>query len=364
LDWLLSKIFKIPPNGFKTIQPAQMAGTSYFVTTPLLTIGESSPNGYQFPGVPDGLAAFVLREKIPTVRILGSHEIPSSVGYAYMLANGATLRGSRISYMDIDVRSRKLLRAGLAYDTIYSRAGKAVLQASDLIFSGLERFCSARGWNQGENGFVDDIYMTGEETFGGTAFALDVKNNKLWAAPALGRAAFENFSSVNIVDATTKVALLIGDDRGGAGLLLYVGVKTPGTDFLDRNGLKNGNLYAWKPNTSGILSPQDWKGTGNTLQGRFVEIDYYRPDLKGNGEYDELGYAIQSKQDALLAAAGAFKFSRPEDLHTHPNNDRQVVFASTGRSSLFNGTDSWGTIYLLDFTDPVNLIVDITIMYD
>jgi hypothetical protein len=94
-----------------------------------------------------------------------------------------------------------------------------------------------------------------------------------------------------------------------------------------------------------------------------VEIDYYRPDLKGNGEYNELGYAIQSKQDALLVAAGAFKFSRPEDLHTNPSNNRQVVFASTGQSSVFP-SDAWGTVYLLDLIDPVNLIAEITILYD
>jgi hypothetical protein len=264
--------------------------------------------------------------------------------------------------LDIDVATRNVINAGLAYDTIYNRAGNVVTQASDLTFSGLDRFCSARGWKKGEHGFVDDIYLTGEEASGGTAFALDVKNNKLWAVPALGHSAFENFSSINVMN-PAKVALLTGDDRGGAGLLLYVGDRTPGTDFLGRNGLKNGKLYAWKSDTSGILTPEDWKGTGNKLRGRFVAIDYYRPDLQGNGDYDELGYATQTKQDSLLTAAGAFKFSRPEDLHTNPKNDRQVVFASTGRSSLYP-SDSWGTIYLLELIDPVNLIVDITILYD
>lgn len=207
--------------------------------------------------------------------------------------------------MDIDIQSRSIVQAGLAFDTIYNRSGKTVTTARDLTFSGIQRLCSAKGFKNGKDGFVDDIFVTGEETFsGGSAFALDIKNSEVWAVPALGRAGFESFTSVGLGD-SQKVSLLIGDDCDGAGLLLYIGEKM-GTDFLSRNRLKHGKLYAWKPDQSGIRSPNDWTGTGNTLQGQFIEIEYFRPDLKGNG--DELGYAQQGKQDALVAAAGAFKF--------------------------------------------------------
>ncbi|MEE4185787.1 MAG: hypothetical protein V2J12_08470 [Gammaproteobacteria bacterium] len=45
--------------------------------------------------------------------------------------------------------------------------------------------------------------------------------------------------------------------------------------------------------------------------------------------------------------AGAFMFSRPEDLHTNPANPREVVFASTGHGKVFPA-DDWGTLYKID----------------
>ena len=50
---------------------------------------------------------------------------------------------------------------------------------------------------------------------------------------------------------------------------------------------------------------------------------------------------------ALAAAAGAFEFSRPEDVATNPADGTQVVMASTGRASLYP-SDNWGTTYLID----------------
>ena len=84
--------------------------------------------------------------------------------------------------------------------------------------------------------------------------------------------------------------------------------------------------------------------------------------MAGNGEYDDLGYATQSKQDALVTALGAFQFSRPEDVSTSPSDSTLALMASTGRSSAFP-SDAWGTVYAVDI-DFTDLSADLQIIYD
>jgi serralysin len=350
---------------FDTTQPAQIQGLQGYTVDPIFTVGETIGD-YTPTGILDGTGAFALNET--TVRVLVNSEIGSSTGYAYTLENDTSLIGSRIHYFDIDTRTLKIVDSGLAYDTIYNRAGEVVDAASDLEFSGIQRFCSANLMEAHQfgtgMGFADRIYFAGEETGGGTEFALDVQTNELWALPWLGRAAWESVTELD-TGSIDKVALLVGDDRGAAPLLLYVGTKdtSEGADFLARNGLDNGKLYAWVAD-NGDVDPSQFKGTGQSADGKFVELDYYRPDLAGNATdtdtdgsiqdelgYDAQGFATQAQQDALAEAAGAFKFSRPEDVATNPEDGTEAVLASTGRDSLFDGADSWGTTYKIDVDD-------------
>jgi serralysin len=350
---------------FDTTQPAQIQGLQGYTVDPIFTVGETIGD-YTPTGILDGTGAFALNET--TVRVLVNSEIGSSTGYAYTLENDTSLIGSRIHYFDIDTRTLKIVDSGLAYDTIYNRAGEVVDAASDLEFSGIQRFCSANLMEAHQfgtgMGFADRIYFAGEETDGGTQFALDTATGDLWALPCLGRAAWESVTELD-TGSTDKVALLVGDDRGAAPLLLYVGTKdtSEGAAFLARNGLDNGKLYAWVAD-NGDVDPSQFNGTGNNAAGKFVELDYYRPDLAGNATdsdtdgsiqdelgYDAQGFATQAQQDALAEAAGAFKFSRPEDVATNPEDGTQAVLASTGRDSLFGGADSWGTTYKIDVDD-------------
>ena len=383
-------------NDGKTNQPAQMTGLNGYSVEPIFTIGETFQDGsqgdYTPPGILDGLGAFALDDD--TVRVLANHELKPDLGYAYSLANGTELTGARVSFFDIDIETREVVDTGLAFDTIINRAGEVVDEASDLEFEGLNRFCSAHyiEANQfGEGrGFVDDIFFTGEEAAfsekpgengGGTEFALDVETNTLYAVPWLGRAAFENVTELDTGNDNT-ISLLIGDDRGAAPLLLYVGEKeTDSSDFLERNGLANGSLYVWVADDPTINNPEEFNGTGNNLDGQFVEIDYYRPELAGtavdanndgsiqdDAGYDEQGFATQFQQDALGAAVGAFRFSRPEDVATYPQDGTQAVLASTGRGSIFP-SDTWGTTYELevDFSDDdgnSSLSAELEILYD
>ncbi|WP_413172269.1 alkaline phosphatase PhoX [Anabaena azotica] len=358
---------------FDTTQPAQVKGLDGYTVDPIFTVGETIGT-YAPVGILDGTGAFELNDT--TVRVLVNHELANNVGYNYTLESGASLPGARISYFDIDKRTLQIVDSGLAYDTIYNRAGEVVDAASDLEFGGLNRFCSANLMEAnhfGNNkGFADRIYFAGEETDGGTQFALDTATNQLWALPWLGRAAWESATELDTGN-TDQIALLIGDDRQEAPLLLYVGEKNAAGDgsFLDRNGLAEGKLYVWVADDTADASdaieadPRDFNGSGNSTNGKFVAIDYYRPDLAGTADYDALGFATQEKQDALAAAAGAFKFSRPEDVATNPFDGTQAVLASTGRPEVFDGQDTWGTTYKIDVDfGATEIKANLNILYD
>ena len=331
----------------------------------IFTIG-NDVDGYVPPGIPDGQGAFELNRK--TVRVLVNHELRDGQGYPYSLGNGTELTGARVSYFDIDKRSRKVVGAGLAYDTIVDRYGEVVTSATQINegddpTAGIHRLCSANYFAAGTFGLEDAIFFTGEETGGGQEYALDPYSGTLYTAPWLGRAAWESVTMVETGDPNT-VAVVVGDDRAPAPLLLYVGVKNAVGDgsFLDRNGLAYGTLYAWVAD-DGSTTPFDFFGTGNSKSGTFVEIPHYDASLAGTDGYDDQGFADQDTQDALVAAAGGFLFSRPEDVDTNPDNPYQAVMASTGRGSLYD-VDDWGTTYIMDFSFGESITADLHIVYD
>lgn len=342
--------------------PLMLAGLNDYQGFQTFTVGENVA-GYYPPGILDGLGAKDLGNG--TIRVFASHELRQAAGYPYTLSNGTALTGARISYFDMDSNNFSITGSALAYHTIIDRSGNEVtsgiqIDPGNSETDGARRFCSAILFEAGDYGLVDDLFFTGEETAGGQEFALDIESGILYALPWLGRAAWENLTLLD-TRSNNRVAILVGDDRAGAPLLLYVGEKDPNGNVLGRNGLSNGKLYVF----AGVNAntPEQFKGTGNKLTGKFVEIDYYRPDLAGNGEYDTEGFATQEKQDELAIAAEAFLFSRPEDLATNPSNGSQAVLASTGRGQLYP-SDDWGTTYLIDVNFRNDLTTDLTILYD
>jgi serralysin len=346
---------------FDTTQPSQVKGLDGYTVDPIFTVGDKIGN-YVPPGILDGIGAFSLNDT--TVRLLVNHELGNTVGYKYTLKNGTQLPGARVSFFDVDKRTFEITNAGLAYDTIINRKGEVVDAASDLEFAGLARFCSAALFEANHfgagKGFADRIFFTGEENDGGSEFALDTATNTLYALPWLGRAAWENVTELD-TGTTDKVAILVGDDRDPAPLILYVGTKNPSGNFLERNGLANGELFVWvaddpnNPSDAIEADPRDFKGTNSFTGGKFVKIDYYRPDLASATPidqtalgYDSQGFATQAQQDKLAADVKGFLFSRPEDVATNPKDGTQAVLASTGRESIFGGADTWGTTYKID----------------
>ncbi len=357
---LLALLFLAPTASaqFNTTNGPLLTSTdAAWLTFPLFTVGDVV-DGYIPPGILDGIGAQVIDGD--RVRLYVNHELNAASGYAYSLANGTVLTGARITAFDVNRQTFDLIDAGIAYDRIVDRYRRVVTSAFQINEGaqgpneGLDRLCSGSFFPQGRFGLRDAIYFAGEEVSndrGGQAFALDVARRTLRAVPALGRAAFEN---VTLMDAGNDrvTAILIGDDRQGAPLYLYLGVKNFRRDgsFLDRNGLAFGQLFAWVSD-GGDLSPQDFSGTDNSRTGRFVAVDQFDASQAGQPGYDLVGYADQATLDSLTAAAGAFAFSRPEDVATNPEDGSQALFASTGRGSAFPA-DDFGTTYLVDIDFP------------
>jgi hypothetical protein len=197
-------------------------------------------------------------------------------------------------------------------------------------------------------------------------WALDTSNGDLWALPDLGRGSWENAALVD-TGTTTHVAFLLGDDAPARPLYLYVGQKStaPGANFVERNGLKGGQLYVWKT-TGGNTTPQQFNGTGATRTGIWVAVNARNIANAGTAGHDAQGYKNDTTLGSEAAGLGCFLFSRPEDLSASPTDGSIVAFTSTGRGSVYP-LDNWGDTYILDIDfngSAVPTAGNIRILYD
>jgi len=368
------------PGEYEVNDLSMVDGLDGWTADPIHTVG-ASYDGYTPPGVLDGLGAYELDDS--TVRVLANHELGFNRGYPYTVNGSLSLLGARVSYFDVDKATRQVVASGLAYQTVYAAdgstpTGKDFLHGLD----GFSRFCSA-GLFEAEQfgtgrGLADRIYFTGEEDggnfnpIGGAEWALDPATGELWAVPALGRGAWEN---VTVLDTgtTDQVAILLSDDTSpfdadgdneleAAPLFLYVGDKDPAGDFLARNGLRDGSLHVWVAR-NGATTPADFNTAGK-LKGEWVELDNEQHlSMASENGYDRFGYPTQRNLWTQAEEAGAFGFSRPEDVATNPTNGSEAVLASTGVDTYVNGVDTFGTIYTIT-TNFRTMKADLTIVYD
>ena len=375
------------PLGSAVAQP-MMSGQNGYEADDILTIGEAI-GGYTPVGILDGLGAYELNNN--TVRVLANHELLHFRGYPYDVSDGSggtfSMTGARVSYFDIDKNTRQIVAGGLAYDTIYDANGNVAQNTGFLANSldGFSRFCSSglSEANQfgGGQGVEDRIYFTGEEDggrfnpVGGAEWALNPSNGTIWHIPAMGRGAWENITEV-CTGSKDTVAFVLADDTSpfdvdndgedeGAPVYLYVGEKNPNGDFLAKNGLRDGKLYVWVAKNPNVKDPRDFNSSGSR-KGDWVEIDNSptgTPSEDGATGFDEYGYPTQRTLWTRAEQLGAFQFSRPEDVATNPNRCRQVVMASTGRSSDFDGADRVGTMYSIK-TNFKNMTAVMRIIYD
>lgn len=335
----------------------------------------NSINGYQPIGILDGIGAYELDSS--TVRLLVNHEVDAGSGYAYGLANGTQLTGARISYFDVDKTTREIVDAGQAFGRAYDRSGSIVTDAAQINETGhptdgFSFFCSAQYIAPGGYGFLDAILFTNEEVgtadhpHGGTVWALDVEDEALWGLPALGRGVWENVTPLDTGD-TNTIALLLADDTNPAPLYLWIGSLHPEAApdmFTYRNGLEDGTLYVWVADDSGAGAATNFTGTGASRAGVFAPIAPRDVAYAGEPGYDNAGYKdADTLRNEAIDDLGAFRFARPEDVATNPDDGTVVALAATGAKT---GPADWGAVYLVnvDFSSSNGPTAVISILHD
>jgi hypothetical protein len=335
------------------------------VTKSILTVGDSV-GGYRLAGIPDGLGAFDNGDG--TFTLLANHEIANNLGVARAHGGiGAFVSKWVIRKDDLSVVSGQDLIQNVA--TWNAATSSYNAPAKGVAFN---RFCSATlpdvsalyaGNGLGYNG---RLYMNGEETAGGRAFAHGLDGTS-WELPRLGKLAFENAGARP--GGFGKTVVIGQDDTSGAGgapngeVYVYIGSKQSSGTPVERAGLTNGSLYGLKVDDS-LTESRD---TGFGGASRPFSLFAF-----GNVE-NWTGAQLQTASDGHIT-----KFLRPEDGAWDPADPSVYYFVTTdrpntatqvGRSRLWrltfsdvNDPAAGGTIdMLLDGTEGQDMLDNLTV---
>jgi hypothetical protein len=194
-----------------------------------------------------------------------------------------------------------------AYGRWTNDGGANWTATSDVTKTAFYRFCSGQSHKPNAfgtgRGFVDNIYITGEEGSTNRLFALDLANRDFYrlsgwsgsASGGIGGMPYDPWENAALLDTgeTNYVALLLSPDGGSQIVKLYIGEKGKDTSgnasssFLARNGLAYGSYY------------------------------YLNDTLPASGTSTD-GYFDTTTAGALLSA-------KLEDVDTNPNDPTQAV---------------------------------------
>jgi hypothetical protein len=263
----------------------------------------------------DGLGSYLDGN---TLSIFVNHESSSDAAISRVDVDLNTFRQAINSTIDGGVTpfpTSFVTGMGYAYNTIFDGGYHAISNpapvATGTVAVGLygnanfSRFCSGTSYmpeSFGTNrGFVDQVYITGEEVFNTTGrfYALDPVTDTLWEAPDLGGGSWENAAMVDSGN-TTHTAVYLSEDRTGSRLQLYIGEKGVDAnsdgqiDFLERNGLRGGTIHYFIP------------GGGAST------VDLPNGSISGTWSTSTVGSLTEDKL---------------EDAHTNPADGTQLLIA-------------------------------------
>jgi hypothetical protein len=188
--------------------------------------------------------------------------------------------------------------ARIGYDQWSANGGSSFTATPDLTATAFSRFCSgqlheADTFGAGR-GFVDNIYITGEEVAGGRLFGLDAANRNWYqlsgvagnAGGGLAGMPFDAWENAALVDTgdNTHVALLLSPDGGSQIMQLYIGDKgkdasgNSSSSFLARNGLAYGRYYYLNDTLPALGTPStdgffDTTTSGALLSAKLEDVD-------------------------------------------------------------------------------------------
>ena len=219
---------------------SSMAAPAYISTLaqdwkvqPIMTVGETTANGYAMVGVPDGLGAYANADGSFT--LLMNHELSPDKGA--VRAHGQ--KGAFVSRWVVDIESLKV------------QSGADLIKSTVPAGLSFNRFCSAdlapssAFYNAATSkGYAGPLFLNGEEDkAGGRAFA-HALNGLSYELADFSHIAWENLLAN---PATGDNTLVIGlDDIQNGLLLVYQGSKSKAGNVIQQAGLVGGQLYAVK----------------------------------------------------------------------------------------------------------------------
>lgn len=221
---------------------------------------------WSMPHTFDGLGA--LLSDASTLRVQVNHEVLDATISEVDLdlsslktAIGNTISGGTTGGVSFVTSARQ------AYDRWSSDGGASWTNTSDPNNTSFNRFCSGQSYLPNTfgagRGFVDNVYITGEESFGIASFerlfAIDLDNRDFYqlsgvagSAPGgIGGMPKDSWENAALLDTgeTDHVALLLSPDGGTQIMKMFIGEKgkdvngNASNDFLARNGLAFGSYY-------------------------------------------------------------------------------------------------------------------------
>ena len=294
----------------QTTQGPSSSATPYLLptvdgvqTVSILTAGDTV-NGYQFAGTPDGIG--LMNNGDGTFTAVVGHEFNTAEGGPRGFGNA---NGSYLDRLTINADPANL-QVLSGREQITNPVLTGANQSLDF-----NRFCSgdlaAPGafYNAATGlGTTARLYLNGEETTGGRAFAHVVSGSNdgtSYNLPAVGNYAWETLVANPASGNTTLV--MGNDDSSGVGrgrITVYSGTKQAiGTD-VDRAGLTNGTA-------------------------RFLSV----PGVTSEDRLGGIGVAKGASTAFNLSAdvEGGTGFQRPEDGAWDPSNPNDYYFVTTDR---------------------------------
>lgn len=358
---LLAVAISIPSVVSAQITGPSTVSTPYFVPvapdvsfTSILTAAENV-NGYKLSGIMDGLG--VLDNADGTFTLFINHEISSSLGVVRAHGSiGSFVSKWVINKQDLSVVSGSdliqnlKLWNGSGYDT-YNAANPSASAAISRLCSADLPAVSAFFNSTTGNGTQERIFMSGEETTDGRAFAHIVTGPEAgtsYQLPYLGKLPWENEVACPHISDKTIVASLDDGSTLNSNTYFYIGTKTNTGSDIEKAGLSNGKLYVVK--VDGFAQERVNSTTINNPPAPGTHFD-----LVDIGSV--LGLSGAAVETATVTAGGT-NFSRVEDGAWDPSNYSDFYFATTDQIDLV--TDGTGTqigrsrLWRLSFTDINN----------
>jgi hypothetical protein len=197
---------------------------------------------YRMVGIPDGLGAYDNNDG--TITVLMNHELGSSAGIVRDHgAKGAFVSKWQIRKNDLKVLKGEDLIQDLALVDPTKNAFNRFCSADLAVPSAFFNSESGKGFNEGR------IFLNGEETTGGRAFAhlaAGRQHGTTYELAAMGTAAWENIVASPFEQDKTVVAGMDDGDLNDSKLYFYIGEKQEEGNPIELAGLTGGTNYQVK----------------------------------------------------------------------------------------------------------------------